>query len=251
MQGWISLYRELLDNPIVCKDTEHFTIWIYLLLQATHVNQKKIFNGNQITLKRGQLITGRKKIAEKFNIHESKVQRILKTLEIEQMIEQQTSNKNRLITVINYNDYQINEQQNEQQLNNKRTTTEQQLNTNNNDNNINNNNNVIKKDTSVSKKTRHLDYVLLFDEEYEKLIELMGSGELSKYIENLNNYIGSKGKKYKSHYYVIRQWYNKDNKDKPKEPGYIKEYNASQSYDTKEEYDDVDLEQLSKELKGV
>ena len=89
-----------------------------------------MFAGERRTLKPGQLITGRKQIAQHFKIDESKVQRILKKLESEHQIEQQTSNKNRLITVCNWATYQQSEQQNEQQLNNNCTTTEQQASTN-------------------------------------------------------------------------------------------------------------------------
>lgn len=132
--GWIKLYRSLLDNPIVCKDTEYFTIWAYILLKATRQDTPAIFKGEKITLKPGQLLIGRQAISNHFggksSLSESKVQRVLKTLEIEQQIEQQTSNKNRLITVINWELYQDNEQQIEQRVNNQRTTTEQQLNTN-------------------------------------------------------------------------------------------------------------------------
>ena len=142
MLGWVSLYREILDNPIVCKDSDHFAVWVYLLLQASHQDRKTFFNKEKIMLKRGQLITGRKSIVDHFGgknkINESKVQRILKLFENEQQIKQQTSNKNRLITILNYNNYQNNEQQNEQQVNNERTTSEHGLNTNNNNNNFNN-----------------------------------------------------------------------------------------------------------------
>lgn len=125
-KGWISLHRKMLDNPVVCKDGDHVAVWVYLLLNATHAEYPALFAGNKITLKPGQLITGRKVIAEKFNISESKVQRILKSFESEQQIEQQNSNKNRLISIRSWEDYQDDERQNEQQLNNKRTTTEQQ-----------------------------------------------------------------------------------------------------------------------------
>ena len=81
-------------------------------------------------LKPGQLITGRKSIALALHIDESKVERILKSLKSEQQIEQQTSSKNRLISITNWEFYQQSEQQNEQQVNNKRTTSEQQVNTN-------------------------------------------------------------------------------------------------------------------------
>lgn len=136
MEGWISTYRKILENPIVCKDSDYFAVWMYLLLNATHKESPAIFNKKKIILKKGQLITGRKTIAEKFDISESKVQRILKTFEIEQQIEQQTCSRNRLISIINWNEYQQSEQRIEQPVNNERTTSEQPVNTNNNDNNI-------------------------------------------------------------------------------------------------------------------
>lgn len=128
--GFVKIHRKMLDNPVVCKDNDYFRVWLYLLLNASHKGYSAIFNGKKIELKAGQLITGRKSIAEKCNISESKAQRILKSFEIEQQIEQQTGNKNRLITVLNWDKYQNSEQQIEQQVNIKRTSNEQQVNTN-------------------------------------------------------------------------------------------------------------------------
>lgn len=153
--GYIKLYRKLLDNPVVCKDTEHLAVWIYLLLNATHKKYKVMFEGKVIELYPGQLITSRKTLVKQFYLSESKVQRILKTLEIEQQIEQQTTRHNRLITVLNWSDYQESEQQIEQQLNNNRTTTEQQLNTNKNDKNVKN----VKNDKNTTSKTLDLSFV--------------------------------------------------------------------------------------------
>jgi hypothetical protein len=83
-----------------------------------------MFGGKEITLQPGQLITGRKELSNKCNSNESKIERILKSLENEQQIEQQKSNKNRVITIVNWHRYQKSEQQNEQQVNNNRTTSE-------------------------------------------------------------------------------------------------------------------------------
>jgi hypothetical protein len=143
MDGYIKLYRKLLDNPIVCKDVETLGIWIYLLLNATHKKVDVLFNSKKITLEPGQLITGRKAIAAKLKVDESKVERTLKMLKNEQQIEQQTSSKNRLITILNWELYQQNEQQLEQQVNNERTTSEQQVNTNKNEKNVKNERNNI------------------------------------------------------------------------------------------------------------
>lgn len=137
-EGYIKIYRKILDNPIVCKDADHFAVWMYLLLKATHKEMPALFKGEKIILKSGQLITGRKSISEQLKISESKIFRIINCFKIEQQIKQQTSNKNSLITILNWEEYQQSEQQNKQQVNNKRTTSEQQVNTNNNVNNVNN-----------------------------------------------------------------------------------------------------------------
>lgn len=129
-KGWIKLHRKILENPIVCKDSDHFAVWVYLLLEATHDDIDVLFGGKRITLKSGQLITGRKSISEKFQISESKVQRILKMLESEQQIEQQTTSVNRLISIVKLSEYQSSEQPFEQRVNNERTTSEQRVNTN-------------------------------------------------------------------------------------------------------------------------
>jgi len=60
------------------------------------------------------------------------------------------------------------------------------------------------------KKYKYMDSVLLTKEEHQKLIDKFGETKTNSYIENLNNYIGSKGKKYKSHYFTILNWSKKD-----------------------------------------
>lgn len=74
----------------------------------------------------------------------------------------------------------------------------------------------IKKDIEIIEnnkeiKKKYLENVLLTDNEYEKLVEKYGKWTIERKIEDLNNYIGSKWKKYKSHYFTIlerlrREW---------------------------------------------
>lgn len=127
--GWIKLHTKILDNPTVMKDAAHCAVWIYLLCNAAWKPVDVMFGGERITLKPGQLTTGRKKIADELKISESKVQRVLKCFESEHQIEQRTSNQCRLISILQWDKYQFSEQQVERQVNNNRTTTEQQLNT--------------------------------------------------------------------------------------------------------------------------
>lgn len=125
---WLKMWCSTLDNPIVMKDAEHFMLWHVILYLAAAVPQKALFGGKRIDVQPGQLVTDRKQLAAKTGISESKVQRILKTLESEHQIEQQISSKNRLITVLNWHRYQTSEHQIEHQLNINRTSTEHQLN---------------------------------------------------------------------------------------------------------------------------
>lgn len=132
MQGWIKLHRKLLNNPIFT-NSEALHLWIYLLLNANHQDNEFYFNMTKVTVEKGQLITGRKKLAEATGINQSKINRILKMLKSEQLIEQQTNNRYSIITIVKWLKYQESEQLIEQQMNNKRTTDEQQMNTNKND----------------------------------------------------------------------------------------------------------------------
>lgn len=61
-------------------------------------------------------------------------------------------------------------------------------------------------------KTRHLDFVLLTTEEHEKLQRYL-NGNADEMIARLNDYIGSKGVKYKSHYHTIMNWWRKDHQE--------------------------------------
>ena len=71
--------------------------------------------------------------------------------------------------------------------------------------NVNENENV-----NVNVKEKYLEFVLLLKSEHEKLLNQFGNDRLSVMIENLNNYLGSTGKKYKSHYHTLLAWERKN-----------------------------------------
>ncbi len=91
-----------------------------------------------MNLRSGQFITGRKALEAATGIEQSKCERLLKLFKTTQQIEQQKTNKFRIITICNWDKYQDIEQQNEQQVNNNRTTSEQQVNTNKKDKKVKN-----------------------------------------------------------------------------------------------------------------
>ena len=154
-KGYIRVYRTLMEKGYY-SDSEYVHLWVHLLMNATYIRKEYLFNGKIEYLNPGQFITGRHILSKKTGIQESKVERILKSLEIEQQIEQQKNNKFRIITILNWSDYQQIEQQIEQPVNNQRTTSEQPVNTINKDNKYNKENNNKQKieDMGDKKSTR-------------------------------------------------------------------------------------------------
>jgi len=143
-QGYIKLHRKILENPI--SEKPHYAwLWIILLLKANHKTAEFIWNGEKKTIKAGQFITGREKLSQESHISQGTVERILKYLENEQQIKQETNNKFRIITIVNWEKYQINGQQTDSKTDNQRTTNGQQTDTNNNDKNVKNDKNTIAK----------------------------------------------------------------------------------------------------------
>jgi hypothetical protein len=64
-------------------------------------------------------------------------------------------------------------------------------------------------------KKSHGDFVVLANNEYLKLCNQYSLTFVDSKIDDLNNYIGTSGKKYKSHYYTLLNWCKKDWKEDP------------------------------------
>lgn len=132
--GWIKLYRPFLDSQFG-GNLEMIGLFTSLLLMTNH---KVGFAKDGTRIERGSFMTSQKKLSSVFNIDRLAMRRKLKMLENAHQIKQQTSNKNTIITIVNWDKFQGSEQQNEHQVNIKRTSDEHQVNTNKNDNNNNN-----------------------------------------------------------------------------------------------------------------
>ena len=123
--GWIKLHRKILDNPLAKKPTWAW-LWVTLLLLANHDETNKfIWNGKEIIQKKGQFITGRKKLNEITGIPETTIERCLNYLESGHQIEQQKTTKYRLITIVKWESYQSKDNK----ADNRRTTDGQQTDT--------------------------------------------------------------------------------------------------------------------------
>ena len=113
--GWIKLYRQLQDCWIWL-DKEPFdkrSAWVDLLLTANHSDKKILFNGELITVKRGQILTSVRKLSAKWKWSVNKVYRFLKLLEDDEMLQKESDKDRTLLTIENYSIFQCCEYTNE------------------------------------------------------------------------------------------------------------------------------------------
>lgn len=120
-------------------------LFIYCILKANHEQCRIIFNSQEMVIDRGQFITGRDSLAKDLNQNGNTCYKRLKVLENLGICNIKSNNKFSLVTVVNYELYQMLDIESNSKSNNKVTTREQQSNTNKNIKNDKNekNNNII------------------------------------------------------------------------------------------------------------
>src|SRR3990167_9987846 len=98
-QGYVYLWRKTIEKGWY-KNSKYVHLWVHLLLSANHAPIEFMWNNNIIIINKGQLVTGRKALSCGTGINEKTIDRILKLFENEHQIEQQMTNKYRLITIL-------------------------------------------------------------------------------------------------------------------------------------------------------
>lgn len=110
MEGWVKLHRKFISwEWFTTPDMVH--LFVYLLLMANREDNS--WQGIQV--KRGQLITGRKKLSEQTGISERRIRTCLQRLQNTGELTSISTSKHSVITICNYDDYQS-----------KQTTSDQQ-----------------------------------------------------------------------------------------------------------------------------
>ena len=122
--GFIKIHRRMLKWEWF-SDINTTHLFIYLLLIANWEDKK--WKG--LLIKRGQVVTGRKKISKDTGLTEQQVRTSLKKLISTNNLTSKTTNKYTIITIENYDLYQQNNQQPNQQITNNQPTNNQQVTT--------------------------------------------------------------------------------------------------------------------------
>jgi hypothetical protein len=134
MEGWMSIHRKLLSSDLWL--SEPFTrgqAWADMIGLANHKDGFIRVRGINVTIKRGQVGWSEVRLAGRWKWSRSKIRRFLKELETRQQIEQQKNNVTLLLSIVNYDTYQ----ENDNKKDSRRTAERQQKDTNNNVNNEN------------------------------------------------------------------------------------------------------------------
>lgn len=108
-KGWIKLHRKIMDNEI-WDSPEPFdkrSAWIHLLMMANH-EARTINIGNElIDLQPGQFFTSIRKLATIFGWNFKRVMRYFDLLKGAGMIRSEGTAKGTLVTIVNYEVYQL------------------------------------------------------------------------------------------------------------------------------------------------
>lgn len=154
MSGWIKLHRKFLNWEWYTKDNmAHF--FLHLLLMANHKETK--WRG--VVVGRGQLLTGRKQLSESTGLSERSVRTCLNLLKSTNELTIKTTSKYSVITIINYDLYQDNDDESTSKTTSKqsgdRPSTDQVPTTSKNEKN---NKNEKKEEVALSFSLRVLDF---------------------------------------------------------------------------------------------
>lgn len=109
MDGWISVHRQI-TNHWIWNSKEPFdkrSAWIDLLLLVNHKKEKVKFDKEFIEVDRGQRITSLEKLAERWNWSRHKVSDFLNRLEQDGMLVQVRDKRKTLVSIENYDKYQV------------------------------------------------------------------------------------------------------------------------------------------------
>lgn len=137
MNGWVKLHRDLLDKPIwTCSTIEQKVILITILLMANHKEKEWEWKGEKFICKAGQFVTSASSIAKNAGIGISRqnIRTALARFEKYEFLTIESTNKNSLITICNWESYQsepdVDNQQTNQRLTSNQPTPNQRLTTN-------------------------------------------------------------------------------------------------------------------------
>jgi len=195
--AFIKLHRKLLDWEWY-DDPNTFRLFIHCLLKANW----KAANWHGLEIQPGQFVTSLATLSEETQLSVRQVRVALDHLIMTKELTNKSHSKFRIITVNNWNLYQVSDKQSDKQVTKKRQTNDKQVTT-------------IEeykeeKEEEELKNIKHIygeySHVRLTDDERDRLFKDYGESETLEAIKFLDEYIQMKGYKAKDHNLALRKW---------------------------------------------
>ena len=125
MSGWIKLHRDILEKAIwKCSLASQKIVFLTLLLMANHKNQQWVWNGKKFFCKPGQFITSLESISKKAGVSIRAVRTSLVNFEKLEFLTNKSTKTGRLITIINWESYQVKDSEPTKELTDDRQSTD-------------------------------------------------------------------------------------------------------------------------------
>ena len=204
MQGFIKLHRQITEwewysNINVCR------LFIHCLLKANHKDNK--WQG--IVIERGSFITSIENLAFETGLSGQQIRTALNKLKSTGEITSKTTNRYSVISIKNWNSYQLDNTQDNKQITNKQQTNNKQITTNNNDNNDKNEENEYRE--QANEKFANQDFIL--SQKYNFIQKT--------YLDTYNLNLGKQNQNAMS---VMRSWVERDIKFEQAFPAVLRFY---------------------------
>lgn len=107
-KGWIKVHRSITECFIwTDKPFDKARAWIDLLLLVCHKDKKILIDGKPFTVSRGSYLLSRGKLAERWGWSLKKLDNYLRVLESEDMVTTFSTKKGIVITIVNYDKFQV------------------------------------------------------------------------------------------------------------------------------------------------
>lgn len=123
MEGWVKLYRQLLESAIF-KNERLLKVCVWCLLKASYKQTETMVGNQLVILEKGQFIFGREEASKELGIKESTLYKDMKKLEKLNFCNIKSNNKFSVITIEKWEFYQDTEENENGKNNNNGTTTE-------------------------------------------------------------------------------------------------------------------------------
>jgi hypothetical protein len=123
-RGYIKVWRKALDAGWL-KNHNLWVFWTYCLMKATHKEFDAIVGCQSVHLNPGEFVFGLNKASEDTNLSVRSIRTLLAFLQTTQNLTIKTTNKFSIISITNWDTYQITEEENDK-LNDKPLTNNRQ-----------------------------------------------------------------------------------------------------------------------------